>query len=248
MSLEIATTTELQVIYPAFVMHKHWTMPEGFDDHLYALAAEDAERNRITNPEDPRNSGDLTNHLGHLRHNFLMETKDPAIRVFAQMVAAAVREYLALAYGYDHRGEIHMMSDTFWQQRNRRENLGIHTHTHIQSDIVCTYYPRVVLDADCPETPLHRGAVRFYDPANVGKRLWPCRNPNAFIGGWYSVEPRSGSMLVFEGHVPHDSTYFEGAERMCIPVLCSLDLPNSHCKAGLRDILAAQKEGDTHGL
>ena len=46
-----------------------------------------------------------------------------------------------------------------------------------------------------------------------------------------TVEPRTGSMLVFEGHVPHDSTYFEGEERMCIPVLCSLSLPNSHCKA-----------------
>jgi hypothetical protein len=25
--------------------------------------------------------------------------------------------------------------------------------------------------------------------------------------------------VVFEGYVPHDSTYFEGEERMCIPVL-----------------------------
>ena len=32
--MEIATTTELQMIYPAFVMHKHWNMPEGFNDHL----------------------------------------------------------------------------------------------------------------------------------------------------------------------------------------------------------------------
>jgi hypothetical protein len=35
---------------------------------------------------------------------------------------------------------------------------------------------------------------------------------------------------------------------MCIPVLCNLDLPNSHCKVGLRDILAAQREGGSHGL
>ena len=116
-----------------------------------------------------------------------------------------------------------MMSDTFWQRRALQENVGINAHTHIQTDIVCTYYPRVVLDADCPKTSLHRGAVRFYDPANVGKRLWPCNNPDAYVGGWYAVEPRTGSMLVFEGHVPHDSTYFEGEERMCIPVLCSLD-------------------------
>jgi hypothetical protein len=178
-----------------------------------------------------------------------MDAQDPVIAMLAQMAAAGVREYLQLAYGYDHPGEIRMMADTFWQQRDRRENVGIHTHTHPQTDIVCTYYPRVMLDADCPETTLHRGAVRFYDPANVGKRLWPCWNPAAYVGGgWYSVEPQTGSMVVFEGYVPHDSTYFEGEERMCIPVLCNLDLPNSHCKVGLRDILAAQREGGFHGL
>ena len=246
--MEIATTTELQMIYPAFVLHKHWDMPEGFNDRLHELAAADAEANRIQVAGDGRNVGDLTNHLGHLRHNFLMDGQDSALAVLAQMVAAAVREYLHLAYGYAHDGEIRMMSDTFWQRRSLGENVGINTHTHIQSDIVCTYYPRVVLDADCPATSLHRGAVRFYDPANVGKRLWPCQNPEAYIGGWYAVEPRTGSMLVFEGHVPHDSTYFEGEERMCIPVLCSLDLPNSHCKAGLSQILAYQAQGGSHGL
>lgn len=37
--MEIATTTEFQLIYPAFVLHKHWEMPEGFNDRLHALAA-----------------------------------------------------------------------------------------------------------------------------------------------------------------------------------------------------------------
>lgn len=246
--MEIPTTSELQLIYPSFVLHKHWDMPEGFNDCLYELAKADTKRNRIRDPADPRASGDMTNHLGHLRHNFLMDIQDPVIAMLAQMAGAGVREYLQLAYGYDHKGEIRMMSDSFWQRRAQRENLGIHSHTHPQTDIVCTYYPRVVLDADCPDTSLHRGAVRFYDPANVGKRLWPCRNPDAYIGGWYAVEPRTGSMLIFEGHLPHDSTYFEGEERMCIPVLCNLDLPNSHCKVGLRDILAAQREDASHGL
>ena len=96
--MEIATTTEFQLIYPAFVMHKHWAMPEGFNDRLYALAAEDAVANRIQDAGDGRNVGDQTNHLGHLRHNFLMDRQDPAIAVLAQMVAAGVREYLHLAY------------------------------------------------------------------------------------------------------------------------------------------------------
>ena len=83
--------------------------------------------------------------------------------------------------------------------------------------------------------------------AQAGVR-YSIENPDAYVGGWYAVEPRTGSMIVFEGHVPHDSTYFEGEERMCIPVLCSLDLPNSHCKAGLSEILAHQAQGGSHGL
>lgn len=75
-------------------------------------------------------------------------------------MAAAACEYLQLAYGYDHQGEIRMMLDTFWQRRALRENVGINAHTHIQTDIVCTYYLRVVPDPDCSETLLHRGIVR----------------------------------------------------------------------------------------
>ncbi len=96
--MEIATTSEFQLIYPSFVLHKHWDMPEGFNDHLHALAAEDALENRIQDAGDSRNIGDDSNHLGHLRHNFLLDRRDPAIAVLAQMVAAGVREYLQLAY------------------------------------------------------------------------------------------------------------------------------------------------------
>ena len=246
--MEIATTTEFQLIYPAFVLHKHWEMPEGFNDRLYALAAEDAVANRIREAGDGRNVGDQTNHLGHLRHNFLMDRQDPAIAVLAQMVAAACPGISATGLwlrpsGRDPDDVGHLLAAP-----RRRENVGINAHTHIQTDIVCTYYPRWCSTRIAPKTSLHRGAVRFYDPANVGKRLWPCRNPDAYVGGWYAVEPRTGSMLVFEGHVPHDSTYFEGEERMCIPVLCSLELPNSHCKAGLSEILAHQAQGGSHGL
>ena len=86
--MEIATTTEFQLIYPAFVMHKHWAMPEGFNDRLYALAAEDAVANRIREPGDERNVGDQTNHLGHLRHNFLMGRQDPEDQVREAIDAA----------------------------------------------------------------------------------------------------------------------------------------------------------------
>ena len=90
--MEIPTTSEFQLIYPSFVLHKHWEMPEGFNDRLHTLAAEDAGANRIQDARDTRNVGDKTNHLGHLRHNFLMDRRDPALAVLAQMVAAGVRE------------------------------------------------------------------------------------------------------------------------------------------------------------
>lgn len=243
--MEIRTTSEMQVIYPGYVLHKHFEMPEDFNDHLYRLALVDAEKHRVTDMSDPRVSGHgkTSTHLNHLRHNFLLDTIDPVMPVFVQMVAASVREYLHLAYGYEHEGEIRMMSDAFYQERAKGQNLGIAAHTHSKFDIVCTYYPRAPLDPDCPQTPFHRGAVRFYDPANIGKRLWPCNHPDHYFGGWYSVEPREGSMTVFEGHVPHDSTYFEGEDRMCIPTLCEIMLPNSHFKTSMADILSAQQGG-----
>lgn len=236
------STTQIQPIFPTFVMHKRWDVSKTFNDRLYELAAADALRNRISDPADPRNIGDQSSHLGHLRHNFLLDTKDPAIVQFVRMTDIAAREYLLAVYGYEHVGEIAMMSDTFWQRRAERENVGINAHTHIKADLVVTYYPRVRLDADAPDTSLHRGSVRFYDPANVGKRFWPVNNPSFHIGGWYSVTPQEGSMTVFEGYLPHDSTFFAGEERMCIPVLCDVITPRSHCKATLSEILRAQAD------
>ena len=207
--MEINTLSEFQIIYPSYILHKRWDMPQGFNDRLFELALLDYEKNKITDIDDDRNVGDDTNHLGHIRHNFLTSTRDPAIEVLVKMTDNAIREYLKLAYDYDHTGEISMMSDTFYQNRSKKENVGINSHTHIQTDIICTYYPRVILDKDCPDTSLHKGALRFYDPANVGKRMWPINNKNdRFISGWYSVVPETGSMVVFEGYVPHDSTYF----------------------------------------
>lgn len=238
--MEIETTSEFQAVFPTFVLHKHWDMPDGFNDRLYDLAAADCTAHRVTDASDPRAIGDGQNHISHMRHNFLMDTVDPVMHQLAHMVSHAVREFLWHGFQYQHEGDIAMMSDTFWQQRSAGENLGIHTHRHLAHEIVCTYYPRVTLDDDCSNEQLKRGAVRFYNPGGQGKRLWSCQDAKDHVGDWYSVEPRTGSMVVFEGHVPHDSTYFEGDERMCIPILCKLDLPNSHNHATLTEIMEVQ--------
>ncbi|MFP5300049.1 hypothetical protein R2R70_02385 [Cobetia sp. SIMBA_158] len=237
--MEIPTHTELTTIFPSFVMHKHWDMPEGFNERLTELAIEDALKNRITEEAGERNIGDTSNHLGHLRHNFLTDCRAPEVAMLTRMVDSAVREYLMLAYGYQHEGEIRMMGDALWQRRSHGENIGVSTHTHLKADIVVTYYPRVDLDGES-ENALRRGGVRFYDPANVGKRFWPCNNPSYYTGGWFQVEPRVGSMTVFEGHIPHDSTFFEGEGRMCIPIMVDVDTPKKHCKVTTSDILSFQ--------
>ena len=164
---------------------------------------------------------------------------DPHVRQLLEMVRAAIGEYLIAAYGYAFEGSIIASAETFYQRRDRGENLGIFTHSHRKSDFVVTYYPLVEIDPDCAKDQLRSGALRFYDPAGVGARLWPNNNPRVHCGSWFQIVPRTGSMVVFEGHVPHDSSYFEGARRVCIPVQCDLVLPNSQAKTRI---------GGAHGL
>lgn len=236
MSFEVQTFCA----FPSYIVHKRCNMPDEFNQRLYDVAVRDSHTYRVKDDKDPRNVGLKDSHLGHIRHNLLIDQKDPVLAEFARMIDAAVREYLKTVYHFDHDGDIEMTADTLWQRREIGENTGIHQHTHIKHDIVATYYPKVDLDKDCPEGPLRRGAVRFYDPGGVGKRLWKNRNPMHHIDGWLSVEPKTGSLLIFEGHVPHDSTYFQGDDRMCIPVLCEIKVPSSHNRASLRKILECQ--------
>lgn len=237
--MEISIETTVEKIFPAYIMHQHWDMPDSFNDSLFEIASEDARKNKLKAADDAKNIGDLSNHIGHLRHNFLMDYREHScVKTLTQMADRAIREYLMINYKYDHKGDIRMMSDTFWQRGSEHnEDTGVITHTHIKSDFVVTYYPRIRLSEDCPDTSLHRGQVRFYDPSGLGKRLWPCNQSEEYIGGWYSLEPKEGSLVVFEGFVPHDSSQFVGGDRMCIPIMCDLDLPNQHCKSSVLEIL-----------
>lgn len=230
------STTNVTAIYPSFVMHKQWDTPEGFNERLYELAAEDAVKNRPTGDYDVSVIGQADTHFSHKRHNFLVDYKDhEEVKTLVRMAEAACKEYLELVYGYCHHGTMSMMADTFWQRRSHKENLGIYNHTHLSSDLVVVYYPKVVLDPDANIEEI--GAFRAYDPANVGKRFWDTNNSAYFVGGWFQVEPVTGSMVVLEGYVPHDSTYFAGDERMCIPFQVSVNTPKKHVKVDIKEIL-----------
>lgn len=232
-----SSTTEMQALWPAFMMHRVWEMPDAFNQKLYELGKVYSAACKVTDPDNPKNVGNTSNHLCHVRDNFLLQYKDePEVKVFAEMVDTMCRDYLQSVYNYKHDGPITMEADMFYQRRSHRENVGINMHTHPKCDLVLTYYPWLHLDEEA-NTPLHQGAMRIYDPANIGKRFWPCKNPNAYYGGWYSIVPQIGSMIIFEGWIPHDSTYFSGDDRMCIPILCDVITPSGHEKVDSRELI-----------
>lgn len=229
----------LSQIFPRFVLHRKLAVNSEFHDDLYRLAAEDASKNR-TDGTHASAIGQRATHLSHLRHNFLDDCKHPAVLKLIQLVDKACRDYVEAVYHYRHDGELEMMSDTFWQQRSRGENVGINCHTHFTSHLVATYYVRV--DRDPLETnPLRQGSVRFYDPQHINTRQWPNNNPALISNAWFNVVPEEGSMIVFEGHLPHDSTFFDGESRMCIPVMVNLVTPRTHIKKPVSELIASQQ-------
>ncbi len=237
-------TVEIATIFPRFLYHKKWNeLPEGFNERLLSLAIDDARAHRVPPEGHERAGGDKNTHISHLRHNFLTDVHDPVIARFVEMVDQCAREYLSSVYHYDHDGELELMGDTFWQVRERGENVGISCHTHFKSDLVVTYYARTGIEPK-ENNPLRQGSVRFYDPQNLGARHWPNNNPGVFSRAWYNIVPEVGSMLVFEGHIPHDSTFFGGPERLCIPVMCDVKTARSHIKSPVSDIKRMQGIGD----
>lgn len=238
--MSISHSDQCHVIFPRFVFHRQYDGVAEFNKVIFELASKDAEANR-TDGSHEKAIGNKATHLAHLRHNFLAECKHPAVAQLIRMADETVRAYLKSVYAYEHTGEIEMMSDTFHQRKSHGENVGINCHTHFPADLVVTYYAR--LDRDPAETnPLRQGAVRFYDPQHVNTRPWPNNNPSVFTNSWFNLVPNEGSMVIFEGHVPHDSTYFDGDHRMCIPIMVNIVTPRKHCKVPVSDLLNFQEK------
>lgn len=228
----------IDLIFPRFVMHRRLGKDDVFHTELYKLASQDAEANR-TDGSQVKAIGQRATHLSHLRHNFLSDCKHPAVQRLIEIVDVACRDYVEAIYHYRHDGELEMMSDTFWQQRSRGENVGINCHTHMTSHLVATYYVRT--DRDPQEAnPLRQGSVRFYDPQHVNTRPWPNNNAGVKTTSWFNVVPEEGSLIVFEGHIPHDSTFFDGEARLCIPVMVNLVTPRTHIKRPVSELIAEQ--------
>lgn len=233
--------SSLNMLFPRFVLHNRYDEGREFNEELHRIAREDALAHRLTGG-DPRSADrPKANHLAHDRYNFLAETRSPVVRRLIEMIDETARDYLRQVYRYDHTGDLEIMADTFLQRRAYGENLGINTHTHPLTHLVVTYYPRT--DRDEQETsPLRRGAVRFYDPQLVNGRQWPNNNPQLNANSWFSIEPEVGSMLAFEGHMPHDSVFFDGEERLCIATMVKVISPRCYIQTSVKELLAWQDE------
>lgn len=232
--------TNITVVFPSFVYHKKWNKSEEFNRRLHELVARDNLQFRVTNNEELASIGQKEVAYSHVRHNNLLEIKDPVITELTQMADFAIRDYLLSIYNYAYNGDIAMMGDSFYCRTDHHENVGVSTHTHIKADLVVTYYPRIDLNPDRPNPQLRSGALRFYDPSGVGKRFWPNMNTGFHVEQWLQIQPEVGSMLVFEGHLPHDSMPFDGQERLCISILCDVMTPIQHCKVPVTKIMEFQ--------
>ena len=67
--MEVQATSEFETLFPTFVLHKRWEMPDGFNERLAQLAREDCAAHRVTG-SDPAAVGDLGHYVAHMRHNF----------------------------------------------------------------------------------------------------------------------------------------------------------------------------------
>ena len=214
-------------LYPSFVLVKHGLLSADLNQRLAEIAIADAARHRVVDDADPRNLGTADSPFGHIRHNLLAEYRgDPVIEAWLAAARAGLAEYLHRAYGAALPERIAAIAEPFVQGDRGGETIGIFTHSHPRADFVVTYYPEVTFGAAGPR-PYREGALRFYDPAGRGHRLWPNRNTAIFTGSWFDVAPRTGTMVIFEGHVPHDSAPFEGHRRVCLPLQVTLRLPNA---------------------
>ena len=227
-------------LYPSFVLVQQDLLTPEFNQRLAEIAVEDAALHRVVDDNDPRNLGTSDSPFGHIRHNLLAEYRgDAAVEAWLAVARAGLSEFLHRGYGAELPERITAIAEPFVQGEGDGETLGIFTHTHPRADLVVTYYPEVDFGAVGPQR-FREGALRFYDPAGRGHRLWPNRNPGIFTGSWLDVRPRTGTLVVFEGHVPHDSAPFRGKRRVCLPLQVSLRVPNAQNPIDIG--------GSSHGL
>lgn len=229
----------LNTIFPSFVLQGFANeMSPAENAELSALAWETWKANEKT--ETAYSAGESGEYYSATRHNMLVLFRDkPVVKKFAILADMMARAYLKTVYHYDCRDPIDMMAEPFCQNRETGTD-GIMPHAHTLKPLLVTYYPSVKTSKRTVAGPTSSGVngeTNFYDPSNTGKRVWPNQNPSFHIGSSFRVKAEEGTILAFEGHIPHDSAQFDGDERVCIPVICYPKLPNKNLGTTLDKIL-----------
>lgn len=232
--------TSLSTIYPSFIL-------QGFANEI--SPEENAELARVAwlvwhanaATERQHKTGETeAYYLSQKRVNMFAEHKaNPVVMKLARVADAMARAYLREVYRFDCKDPIDMMAEPFCQNAETGTH-GIAPHAHTLKPLLVTYYPVFKVNPRASSRSGGcglNGEANFYDPSNTGKRVWPNKNPNFFIGSSFRVEIKAGMLLAFEGHLPHDSAQFAGDERVCIPVICYPKLPNKNLGCPLEDLL-----------
>jgi len=232
--------TGLSTIYPSFVMQGMANEISHEENLELARVSWSVWNSNAVTESQHKFGGTEAYYLSSKRSNMFAEHKtNPVVMKLARVADSMARAYLRQVYRYECTDPIDMMAEPFCQNAETGTH-GIAPHTHTLKPLLVTYYPIANVrrrdDARSGCCGLN-GEANFYDPTNTGKRVWPNKNPDFFIGSSFRVEIKEGMLLAFEGHIPHDSAQFEGDERVCIPVICYPKLPNKNLGCTLEDLL-----------
>lgn len=227
----------LYTLYPSFVLEDRSDFSEEENKLLSELAWKTCHLNENTEKTHHLGSGE---YFTKPRINMLEKyANEPVVKKLALMADRYARLYLQVAYGYNCTFPIKLMAEPFCQD-NSTGTHGIMTHSHRGKPLLVTYYPTVKLKLRDEVKVIGNsglnGQVDFYDPSGEGKRWWENHNPSHLTAAVARFPVSGGSILVFEGHLPHSSCSFEGEERVCIPVICYPQMPQKNGGLNLQEL------------
>lgn len=203
---------EVKMFFPRFVMHRKYGNDKQLNDELIALSRKYA-------------SNDATKNA-----NFLKLYKDNAsVQKLVSMAKDALKSYLKQVHDYEGFSDISMSAKPAIYKNFIKtihgevftQRMATYTHNHTDSHFVITYY----LKND--RSSSQQGLIRFYDPTFGLNRPFKTKNPQLNDDTFEAIEPEVGSMIVFDGMIAHDGSYFDGEERICIPIKVRLQIQDT---------------------
>ncbi len=145
-------------------------------------------------------SGGYTSYFTHKRLEL-----DPRFVSFTHMILDCAHEF-TVKLGFEHKTTLRIVN--LWANINGRG--GYHEkHRHENSFLSGTYYVEAGEDA---------APITFYDPKAAFRMIEPnMENPGAFTAKVFSVQPSTGSVVLFPSYLEHKVEVQKGAaERLSL--------------------------------